>query len=288
MKSDARLDSFLQEVEHGPKVVPGSNSLASGLNFIEMRLLPNEEESRTYYTRRLVLGGFHSPTAISLFMLARLLLMVCPVFIALAIALLGIFPFHTTILVGVCLGFIGILIPELWLRSCTQQRQKRLRESLPDFVDLVVTCLEGGMGAAEAISHVHQELTSTHADLSYELGLVARDGTLGISLDKSFRRMAERTGVEEVRTLSTFLEHSQRFGSAMGEAMHELSDMLRYQREQRAEERAQQASVKILIPTLLFIFPTIFVVLAGPAAIQISGKLCNSTLNADESESDSK
>lgn len=288
VKSDARLEAFFREVGSQPPVEPGDNSFSSSLNFVATRLLPNEEESRGYFTRRLILSGFHNPTAISLFMLSRLLLMVCPVFVALPIALLGIFPFHTTILVGVCCGFLGIMLPELWLRSCTQQRQRRLRQSLPDFVDLVVTCVEGGMGAPEAISHVHQELAATHLELSYEVSHVMRDATFGISLDKSFRRMADRTGVEEVQTLATFLEHSQRFGSVMGEALREFSDMLRFQREQRAEERAQQASVKILIPTLLFIFPTIFVVLAGPAAIQISSKFGGDGMIVAANESSTK
>ncbi|MFI4876687.1 MAG: type II secretion system F family protein [Blastopirellula sp. JB062] len=287
-KSDARLDSFFREVGVASPVESGSNTLASGVQFVSKRLLPNEEESRTYFTRRLILAGFHHPTAISLFMLARLLFMVMPLFLALPIALLGIFPFYATIFVGVSVGLAGIMAPEIWLRSCAKQRQKRLRESLPDFVDLVVTCVEGGMGAPESIGHVHQELASTHPELSYEIALVLRDATLGISLDQSFRRMSDRTGVEEVQTLSTFLEHSQRFGAAMGEALQELSDMLRFQREQRAEERAQQASVKILVPTLLFIFPTIFVVLAGPAAIQISGKFGGDSMNAEDIRNEAK
>ncbi|PQO46906.1 type II secretion system F family protein [Blastopirellula marina] len=288
VRSDKRLDSFFREVGAEQKVDANAPALVASVQAVAMRLLPNEEESRGYFTRRLIQAGFHSPTAISLFMLARLLAMVCPVFIALAIAMLGIFPFHLTILVGVSFGLVGILLPEYWLRSLAQQRQKRLRESLPDFVDLVVTCVEGGMGAPESIGQVHQELSATHPELSGEIALVLRDATIGIALDKSFRRMAERTGVEEASTIATFLEHSQRFGSAMAEALHELSDMLRFQREQRAEERAQQASVKILVPTLLFIFPTIFVVLAGPAAIQISSSFGGDAIAADKSGENAK
>ncbi|PQO26459.1 type II secretion system F family protein [Blastopirellula marina] len=288
VRSDKRLDSFFREVGAEQKVDANAPALITSVQAVAMRLLPNEEESRGYFTRRLIQAGFHSPTAISLFMLARLLAMVCPVFIALAIAMLGIFPFHLTILVGVSFGLVGILLPEYWLRSLAQQRQKRLRESLPDFVDLVVTCVEGGMGAPESIGQVHQELSATHPELSGEIALVLRDATIGIALDKSFRRMAERTGVEEASTIATFLEHSQRFGSAMAEALHELSDMLRFQREQRAEERAQQASVKILVPTLLFIFPTIFVVLAGPAAIQISSSFGGDAIAADKSGENAK
>lgn len=282
VRSDERLDSFFREVGAEPKVDANAPALITSVQLIAMRLLPNEEESRGYFTRRLIQAGFHSPTAISLFMLARLLAMVCPLFIAIPFALFGIFPFHLTILVGVSVGLVGILLPEYMLRSLAQQRQKRLREALPDFVDLVVTCVEGGMGAPESIGQVHQEISATHPELSDEIALVLRDATIGISLDASFRRMGQRTGVEEATTIATFLEHSQRFGSAMGEALHELSDMLRFQREQRAEERAQQASVKILVPTLLFIFPTIFVVLAGPAAIQISTSFGGETIASDD------
>lgn len=233
------------------------------------RLLPDDETRRTRLTNRLIRAGYYWPASLGYFMFCKIGMMVAPIIICVSFSWALPWPSHWTLMVGALLGFVGMVVPDLVLSSITRSRQRYFRQALPDFFDLTLTCVEGGMGIGEAVSQVHREMRQTHGPLSMELDFVMRDIHLGQTLGQGFSRMSDRTGVEEAKALATFIEQSQRFGSEMGSALRELSDMLRFQREQRAEELAQQASVKILIPTLLFIFPTIFVALAGPAALQM-------------------
>jgi tight adherence protein C len=165
-------------------------------------------------------------------------------------------------------GF-GSILPSLWLDRAIARRQILLRKSLPDFLDLMIVCLEGGLSLQETIRRVSDELRLVHPVLAVELNIVQRDIELGATVDQALKRFAARADYEGVRTLSSFIREAQRFGTNITEALRNHADMLRSQREQIAEEKAQKAAVKILIPTLLLIFPAIFVVAVGPAVIQI-------------------
>ncbi len=244
-------------------------AVSSATKELMRRLMPDDETRRTRMMNRLIRAGYYEPAALGYFMILKVSLMVAPLVLSVLLSWALPWPWHWTLMVGALLGFVGMLIPDIMLSSVTRKRQRYFRQALPDFVDLAITCVEGGMGLSEAVSQVHSEMRQTHSVLATELDFVLRDVHLGQTLGQGFGRMSDRTGVDEARALASFVEQSQRFGSEMGSALRELSDMLRFQREQRAEELAQQASVKILIPTLLFIFPTIFVALAGPAALQI-------------------
>lgn len=244
-------------------------AVSSATKELMRRLMPDDETRRTRMMNRLIRAGYYEPSALGYFMIAKVSLMVAPLTLSILLSWALPWPWHWTLMAGALLGFVGMLVPDLLLSSMTRSRQRYFRQALPDFVDLAITCVEGGMGLSEAVSQVHSEMRQTHSVLSTELDFVLRDVHLGQTLGQGFGRMSDRTGVDEARALASFVEQSQKFGSEMGSALRELSDMLRFQREQRAEELAQQASVKILVPTLLFIFPTIFVALAGPAALQI-------------------
>src|SRR6185503_12338062 len=126
-----------------------------------------------------------------------------------------------------------------------------------------------GLSLQETIRRVNEELQLAHPILASELDIVQRDIDLSCSIDQALKKFAVRTDCEGIRTLSTFIRESQRFGTQITDALRNHADMLRSQREQLAEENAQKAAVKILIPTLILIFPAIFVVLVGPAVIQI-------------------
>jgi len=132
-----------------------------------------------------------------------------------------------------------------------------------------VACLGGGLSVQAALKQVAEELKLAHPELSAELNIVLREIELGGTLDHALAQLAARTGMDELRTLRSFVQQTTKFGTTITDALGQLAEMLRIQREQRAEELAQKAAVKILFPTMLFIFPTVFVVLAGPAAIQI-------------------
>jgi tight adherence protein C len=185
-------------------------------------------------------------------------------------------------LVGVVIGGIGWTLPSSWLGWMKARRQLVLRNSLPDFLDLISTCLQSGLSFEAALQRVSDELRTAHPLLAGEMSVVQREIEFGKSPEQALRDFAERSDLDALRTLSTFVEQSRRFGSSMAETLQTHADMLRTQREQRAEERAQKAAVKILFPTLLFIFPPILVVLAGPAAIQLQERFSGSAEESAE------
>jgi tight adherence protein C len=172
-------------------------------------------------------------------------------------------------LCGGLAAVLGFCLPHLWLDDRRSKRHFILRRAIPDFLDLIVACLGGGLSVQAALRQVSDELKLAHPDLSAELNIVLREIELGGTLDQALQQLAARTGLDEFKTLRSFVYQTTKFGTTITDALAQLADVLRIQREQRAEELAQKAAVKILFPTILFIFPTIFVVLAGPAALQI-------------------
>jgi tight adherence protein C len=243
-------------------------------------LMPNDEASRTRLQTQLVKAGIYAPWALKTYFTVKLVAMVVPPLVVFLVYYAGLLSGPIALMCGGISGVLGMFLPGTWLHRMRVRRQMVLRKSLPDFLDLIVACLEGGISMQAALKQVADELRMAHPIFAAELQVVQREMELGLSLEQSLSRLAERTGVEELRSLAAFVHQAARFGTTMAEAMRQLSDMLRSQRELRAEELAQQAAVKILFPTLLFIFPTVFVVLAGPAAIKIREGLTGSGENS--------
>ncbi len=150
------------------------------------------------------------------------------------------------------------------------RHQQRMVNSLSDFMDLIVICLESGMSLDGSLRRVTQELEVAHPLLAVEMSQVQREVELGTTLENAFYHLAQRTGIELVSTMACFIEQSRRYGTSVADALREHSDMIREKRETRAETLAQKASMKILLPTLLLIFPATFVVLAGPAVMEVT------------------
>jgi tight adherence protein C len=234
-----------------------------------LRAIHHHGDNQPYVERRLSKAGIYDGSAASVYYAARLLLIATPPAAALCMAWAYSWNMDWALPIGSALSAVGAFLPGLWLDRKIAERHKMLRRSLPDFIDLMIVCLEGGLSIQESIRRVGDELEFAHPALAIELRIVQHDIELGASVAQGLKRFALRTQYEGVRTLSTFVREAQRFGTNLSDALRLHSDMLRSQREQAAEETAQKAAVKILLPTLLLIFPAIFVVLVGPALIQI-------------------
>ncbi len=167
-------------------------------------------------------------------------------------------------------GLAGVAASRLWLAQAVRRRQQRLRAALPDALDMLVLCLEGGVSFHAAMQRVTDELHAVHPALGEEMSIVQQEILLGLSGGEALRKFAGRCGLPDVRDLSLVLLQSERYGAGLTKALRGFADNVRLQRQQRAEERAHKAGVKILFPTLLCIFPAIFIVLLGPAAMQLS------------------
>jgi tight adherence protein C len=233
------------------------------------RWTSDSDEARKRIQTRLVQAGIYNPTALFKFFLMRSALTIMPPLLGLLAGWSGLLSLRIGLLWGATAGGWGMILPSLWLESRIRHRHCVLRQSLADFLDLMIVCLESGLSLQSTIQRVSDELRIAHPELAEELNIVQRDINLGATVDAALRRFADRSGYEGIRSLATFVREAQRFGTQLTEALRLHADMLRSQREYAAEEIAQKAAVKILIPTLLLILPAVFLVLAGPAAIQI-------------------
>jgi tight adherence protein C len=166
-------------------------------------------------------------------------------------------------------GF-GLLAPSWWLSSKVKKRQGLLRNAFPDALDMIVLCLEGGATFSAAIQRIADELDTVHTELSTEINIVQRQMQLGLSAADALRKFAERCDLAEVRELALVLMQSERYGASLTKTLRGFVETARQDRQQQLEEKAQKAAVKILFPTLLCIFPAIFIVILGPAAFQIA------------------
>ncbi len=170
-------------------------------------------------------------------------------------------------------GAAGFLLPELWLTSRVRHRQRRIILGLPDALDLLVVCVEAGLGLDQAILRVAQELRIAHPELSEDLQLINLEMRVGKSRVEALREFGLRTGVEDAKALVAMLIQTDRFGTDLAQALRVHSDNLRTKRRQRAEEMAAKATVKMIPPLVFFIFPALFAVLLGPAVLGLIRQL---------------
>lgn len=269
---DPRLEARLRELAAGGGA-KGRDPLAqltqAALPKLGAPLLPTDPEERTRLQARLIQAGLYGRHALLLFLGVKMLLILSPVALGFAAGALGLVPFSRGLVLGGLAGVVGLFGPSLWLDWCKARRQASLRRALPDALDVLVIGLEGGLSLPGAFRRVVSELRLAHPQLAAELTIVQRDVQLGCSTGEALRRFGKRADLEEVRGLASVVLQSERFGAGLVRALRVHAGALRDKRLQRAEELAQKAAVKVLFPTILFIFPAMFLVILGPAAIQI-------------------
>jgi tight adherence protein C len=170
-------------------------------------------------------------------------------------------------------ALLGYMLPELWLVGRIRSRQHRLRLAVPDGLDLLVICVEAGLGLDQALLRVSQELQITHRELSEELQLVTAEMRLGKTRVDALRELARRTGLDDIKALVAMLVQTERFGTSIAQSLRVHSDDLRTKRRQRAEELAAKISVKMVPVLVFFIFPALMIVILGPAFIAIARQI---------------
>ncbi len=279
---DQRVDARLRELPNGGGTMRlsrrprGANdpsmTLRSKIFRVAARLVPDDKRERTRLEARLLQAGIYASWAPSVFLFVKLLLIAAPPLVGLVLAEAGAVGPNRALFCGGVAGGLGLLLPSLWLQRRKSRRQATLCRSLPDFLDLLVACVQSGLSLEAAMQRVTDELRLAYPLLSGEMAIVQRQIELGATTDLALRSFAERADLTPLYSLSTLIEQARKFGTSVTDALRAQAEMLRYQREQRAEELAQKASVKILFPTLLCIFPAIFVVLVGPAAVLLYEK----------------
>ena len=183
-------------------------------------------------------------------------------------------PLHAFTIAAV-LGIIGLFLPNYWLLRRTASRRDKIVKAFPDALDMLVVCVEAGMGLDAALGRVGSELELGYPELSDELKFLNLELRAGKARSAALRDMAERINVDDVHSLVTLLLQTDKFGTSVGQALRVFSDTFRTQRYQRAEEEAAKMATKLLFPLVICIFPAMFVVILGPVAIKIFRALSN-------------
>jgi len=225
-----------------------------------VRLLPTPSTRGS--DPRLIQAGFRRPEAAAMLQGARVVTILALVAV---VYLTGIYRNNPILFIIAIVG--GFIVPDFWLGARVRSRQQTLRLALPDALDLLVICMEAGLGLDQSLLYVSQELRIAHPELCAEFDMVNAEMHVGKSRVDSLRSLAERTGVDDLQALAATLIQTDRFGTSVAQSLRVHSDDLRTKRRQRAEEMAAKTTVKMLLPLVFFIFPALFVVILGPAVI---------------------
>ena len=170
--------------------------------------------------------------------------------------------------IGLLSMIAGFILPGFWLSQQIEKRGRVIRSGLPDVLDLLTVCLEAGCSLDQAILKSADELILSHKPLSDELTLVVNEIRAGKARAEAFRRFADRTRVDDVRSLVSMLVQTERYGTSVGQALRTQADLFRTRRRQRAEERAAKAGVKLVFPLVFCLFPAFYLITLGPAILQ--------------------
>lgn len=232
-------------------------------------IMPTSDAEISQLRLKLTQAGFRSKSAQTIFLASKTAMLV----------VLGIAGLSTGAAMGYQMGgiaaaaafggAIGFIAPGFWLGSVTKGRQERVRRGLPDVLDLLVVAVESGLALDAGIKRVGDEMALVHPDISEEFRIATRESQMGIPRSEALDNMAQRCGVDELRSLVSVVMQAERFGTSVAKALRNQGESMRAKRRLQAEESAQKTAVKLMIPLVLFIFPSMGIVLAGPAGIRL-------------------
>jgi tight adherence protein C len=229
-------------------------------------VIPKSQAEVSIVLQRLQRAGFRSESAVKIFYGSKVLVPILLCVLVLVTGLGSMVGFFAYVLV---LG-LGFLVPDFWLGRRITTRQSKIRRGLPDVLDLLVICIEAGLSLDQATARTSEELKDAQPELCDELYLVVLEQRAGRPRGDAWKHLAERTGVDCVRNLVSMLIQAEQFGTSVAKTLRVHSDTLRTQRVQAVEEAAAKTTIKLIFPLVLFIFPSLFVVVLGPAFISIA------------------
>lgn len=242
--------------------------IAENLRPLAAFITPKRERDRKRIEHLLIHAGYRSPSARTLFYGVKalmVLLLPCAVLLA-----SPFFPSVSTtklVMFAIGAGFAGSILCSMWLDRAVERRQRAIRTGFSDALDLLVVCVESGLGLAPALQRVAEELSVSHPALGDELTLVNAEMRAGVERGTALKNLATRTGLDDIRGLTALLVQTMRFGTSVAEALRVYSEEFRDKRTQAAEEHAAKIGTKMIFPLILFLFPSFFLVAIGPAVI---------------------
>ncbi len=270
-----RLHRYVEE-DYSKREKEGSTPAGTKLRPAMVRVLERISQSRPLSEERmrglklqLLQAGVARNDAVNVFLGAQIALSIFLGLAGMSLATAARKPAGMSILIIGMFALTGYMMPQVWLRSRISGRKKAIVRGLPDALDLMVVCVEAGLGLNAALLRVGEELRRHCPVVSEEFLMVTREMRAGISRQDALRHLAERNPVEDIQSFVAILIQTDRLGSSMAKTLRAQSYSLRIRRRQRAEEAAAKTSIKLLFPLVFFILPALFVVLLGPGLLQV-------------------
>jgi tight adherence protein C len=276
--AESRLDMLNVAMRKGPetkesKVEKLTKALEQASPALTKHMEPKTEEERNKLRTRLAEAGFRTENAAGIFLTIKVIVAVAAMVFAGGLTLFMTGFGSALLLRTILAGGIAFFAPEFILDLMRSNRKKQITLGLPDALDLLVVSVEAGLGLDQGIRKVADEMRNSYRVLSDELQLSTLHLQMGRVRASVLQDLGNRTGVEDLRTLASLLIQADKFGSGVAQALRVQSDAMRIKRQQIAEEKAAKTAVKLIFPLVIFIFPGVFVVLVGPAAIQMAREM---------------
>jgi tight adherence protein C len=266
--TDGKLRDRLGQSSRGGVERARVNHVLAQLGRVAARpFLPTDPKKQLIVRQNLARAGIYTPAGFRTVAAAKAICLALGVVLGYLVG--GGQDFMILVLCLAIGGLMGYLVPMFWLKMRTKSNQLALTNGLADALDLMVVCIEAGLTIDAAMQRIGQELAIAHPSLSREMGLTHMETRVGLSRSEALRNMGKRTGNPALASLASMLVQAERFGTSIADALRVHSETLRLNRQMAAEEAAGKASVKMSFPLVLCIFPSTFIVLAGPTIIQL-------------------
>jgi tight adherence protein C len=258
------MDPSLSLIENNP-VTTMAERVAEPLN----RIVPISAVEAAKLQKQLLQAGYRSPDAATGFRAIQISLVIAMPTLVATVCFILDRPLNNFFIWGIIGSAFGFYLPKYVLLKKTTGRQRRITWALADMMDLMVVAVEAGLALNAALNRVGDELKGLHPDMHYEIDLVNLEIRVGRSREEALRNLAERTGVDDIRSFVALLIQADRYGSSIAKAVRIFSESLRTKRRQRAEQASQKAALKLIFPLTLFLFPVIILVILGPALLNL-------------------
>lgn len=258
----------LGQLGSGDERPSASATMAESLSNFAAMVTPRTERERQRVQRLLIHAGYRSANARTLYYgVKALAIMILPIGVLLASPFFPKITTNQLMFFAAGAGYLGWISCSMWLDRQVANRQRALRAGFSDALDLLVVCVESGLGLAPALQRVADELAVSHPALGDELALVNAEMRAGVERGVALKNLSERTGLEDIRGMTALLVQTMRFGTSIADALRIYSEEFRDKRTQAAEEQAAKIGTKMIFPLVLFLFPSFFLVVIGPAVI---------------------
>jgi tight adherence protein C len=277
-----RLASFIRRPEDAPTDGRWTERIARATQPLTKLSVPEEGWEKSALRTRFMNAGWRDPAAPTLFFASKTLLaLIFPAIVGIVLALLpAVQSTYRILMLLLSAATLGYYLPNVVLARIVKRRKREIFETIPDALDLLTVCVEAGLSLERGLVKVASEIHIKSVTLAQELQLVLMEMRAGFSKDKALRNFALRIGLDDVDALVAMLIQSERFGTSIGDALRVYSDNLRSKRRMIAEEAAAKIGLKLLFPLIFCIFPTLLMVLLGPAAIQLARVLNGSLIGS--------